>query len=131
MSLELAVRRALIYLVSYILALVPVHFIVRGILKRYPLTPIGEPQGSLEPDQARGLERGGAIIGVLERALTLTFVLLGQYTAVALIINAKSIARFPELRHRKFAEYYLVGTLSSMLFATLIGVVASWFLTLL
>ncbi len=120
MALRVVVARVLIYLLSYLLAVALGHGVVREVVLRRHRLP-----------EAGGLRRGGAVIGVLERALTLTFVLLGQYTAVALIVNAKSIARFPELKDRQFAEYYLVGTLSSMLFATLVGVVASWVLTLL
>ena len=71
------------------------------------------------------------MIGYLERLLTLTFVLLGQYEALALILAAKSIARFEGLKRREFAEYYLIGTLSSVLFAMLVGIFASWLVSLL
>lgn len=117
---ELILARVAIYLLAYLLAVVVGHLVVRDlILKRH------------QPDDAGGLERGGACIGRLERVLTLTFVLVGQYEALALILTAKSIARFRELRNRDFAEYYLIGTLSSVLFAVLIGVLASWLVSLL
>lgn len=77
-----------------------------------------------EEDRSAGaveLARGRAI-GALERALTLTLVLLGQYTAIGLIIAAKSLARLKALEDREFAEYFLVGTLASLLLALLIGV---------
>ena len=35
----------------------------------------------------------------------------------------KSIARFNELKDRKMAEYYLIGTLVSITFALLVGIV--------
>lgn len=98
-----------IYLVSYILAIVGGHFIVRWILKKYSVPK-------------KGLEKAGAIIGVLERIFTLTFILIGQYTPIALIFTAKSITRFEDLKRREFAEYYLIGTLSSILIAMLIGI---------
>jgi hypothetical protein len=63
----------------------------------------------------------GRAVGSLERALTLTLVLLGEYTAVGWIIAAKSLARFKQLEDREFAEYFLVGTLSSFLLALLVG----------
>jgi hypothetical protein len=63
----------------------------------------------------------GRAVGALERALTLTLVLLGEYTAVGWIIAAKSLARFKQLEDREFAEYFLVGTLSSFLLALLAG----------
>src|SRR5205807_6980118 len=44
----------------------------------------------------------GRMIGVLERALALTLVLLGQYAALGLIVAAKSLARFKALEDREF-----------------------------
>ena len=63
----------------------------------------------------------GRAVGALERALTLTLVLLGEYSAVGWIIAAKSLARFKQLEDREFAEYFLVGTLASFLLAVLVG----------
>ncbi|MBI2537686.1 MAG: hypothetical protein HYW06_12150 [Gemmatimonadetes bacterium] len=62
------------------------------------------------------------MIGVLERALALTLVLLGQYGALGLLIAAKALARFRALEDRDFAEYFLIGTLASLLHALVVGV---------
>lgn len=64
----------------------------------------------------------GRAIGVLERALALTLVLLDQYGALGLVIAAKALARFKAMEDRDFAEYFLVGTLASLLLALLAGV---------
>jgi hypothetical protein len=64
----------------------------------------------------------GRVIGVLERAIALTLVLLGQFGALALIVAAKSLARFKALEDRDFAEYFLIGTLASLLLALVGGV---------
>jgi hypothetical protein len=64
----------------------------------------------------------GRMIGVLERALALMLVLLGQYGALGVIVAAKSIARFRALEDREFAEYFLVGTLASLVLALAGGV---------
>ncbi len=101
----------LVYLGSYILALWGGHLFTKVFLK------------NLEPPKDTGLRRAGALIGFLERTFVLTFVLLHQYVAISIVLTAKSITRFEELKDRKFAEYYLIGTLSSMLFATLTGLV--------
>jgi hypothetical protein len=63
----------------------------------------------------------GRAIGVLERAMALTLVLLGQYGALGLVVAAKSLARFKALEDREFAEYFLVGTLASLLLALVAG----------
>ena len=64
----------------------------------------------------------GRAIGALERALALTLVLLGEYTAIGWIIAAKSLARFRALEDREFAEYFLIGTLASLLLALGAGI---------
>jgi len=63
----------------------------------------------------------GRAIGILERAMALTLVLIGQYGALGLVIAAKSLARFKALEDREFAEYFLVGTLASLLLALVAG----------
>lgn len=80
----------------------------------------GEPGTTTALDDS-GLEGSGRLIGILERMLGLVLVLMGQWAALAVVLAAKSIARFEELRDRPFAEYYLVGTLASLLVAVLTG----------
>ncbi len=59
----------------------------------------------------------GATIGALERFLITVFFVNNQYSLIGLILTAKSIARFSKLSDNKdFAEYYLMGTLLSVLF---------------
>ncbi len=58
----------------------------------------------------------GAVIGSLERILMLIFLALGQYASIGLIMTAKSIARYDKIsKDPVFAEYYLIGTLFSIL----------------
>jgi hypothetical protein len=64
-----------------------------------------------------GMENAGRYIGWLERALLYGLILVGSPDAAALVIAAKSIARFPSFGEEKFAEYYLIGTLLSLLVA--------------
>jgi hypothetical protein len=75
----------------------------------------------LPPDRMSGYPGAGRLIGMLERTLMLFLVLYGQWAAAVLLLTAKSIARFEDLKERRFAEYYLVGTLTSLLVATVIG----------
>ncbi|AWB26908.1 DUF3307 domain-containing protein [Halococcoides cellulosivorans] len=67
----------------------------------------------------------GSLIGTLERWIVLTLGLAGLWQAVALVVAAKSVARFEELKQRAFAEYFLVGTLSSVLVAFVLVAVVS------
>lgn len=63
------------------------------------------------------LVAAGARIGMLERFLVLTLVLLDELTAVGFLLTAKSVLRFGDLREhrdRKLTEYVLLGTLLSV-----------------
>lgn len=58
----------------------------------------------------------GATIGNMERLLIIIFLFVGQYAAIGLVLTGKSIARYSLIvNNKEFAEYYLVGTLYSIL----------------
>lgn len=43
---------------------------------------------------------------------------IGEYSAIGLVLTAKSIARYDKIAHEpEFAEYYLLGTLLSTVIA--------------
>ena len=66
----------------------------------------------------------GATIGVLERLLIVTLLLVGAEAAIGFVIAAKTIARFRLLDDRDFAEYYLLGTLASVSVAVVTALAA-------
>lgn len=60
----------------------------------------------------------GSIIGIMERILMIMFLSVQQYTAIGFVLTAKSITRFDRItKDSKFAEYYLIGTLYSVMIA--------------
>lgn len=62
----------------------------------------------------------GKRIGNMERLMIFAFLALGQYTAIGLVFTAKSFTRYKRIADdTAFAEYYLLGTLFSIL-ATLV-----------
>lgn len=74
------------------------------------------PNGEL-----RGETAAGKYIGILERILIITLAATNTISAIGFVFTAKSIARFNEISdNRRFAEYYLIGTLISF-FVALIG----------
>jgi hypothetical protein len=101
--------------------------IVGGLLRRYHLAAVPREMAR-EGIGSRGFRplAMGRTIGILERLLALTLVLAGQWGALGLVIAAKSIARFKDLEHRRFAEYYLIGTLASVLTAAVSGILVRW-----
>ena len=63
-------------------------------------------------------QKAGGLIGIFERYLAVILVITQQYSALAFIVTAKSIARFNKISDEpEFAERYLLGTLGSVLFA--------------
>ena len=69
------------------------------------------------------LRNAGLYIGWLERFLVVTAVLVQSPAMIGLILTGKSIARFPELKEARFAEYFLIGTFLSISLALLGGLV--------
>lgn len=58
----------------------------------------------------------GKWIGILERILMTVFIYKHQFTAISYIIAIKSLARFKMLDSKIFSEYYLLGTLFSIVY---------------
>lgn len=61
-------------------------------------------------------DKVGQAIGILERIVIIILGLLGLYSSIALVLTAKSLARFKQLENKEFAERYLVGTFLSLIF---------------
>lgn len=94
--------------------------LVRRVLD---LVPVSEaPKGGKEAISIPAVELSrGLVIGVLERTLALTLVLTNQFSALGLVLAAKAIVRYQALVDRDFAEYVLIGTLTSLLIALFVG----------
>ena len=79
----------------------------------------------------KSLQNAGKYIGVLERLFVLVFILLGRWEAIGLLITAKSVFRFNDLKernNRKLTEYILIGTLISFGLAILTGLIYTSYL---
>lgn len=109
--------KILAVLIVYLMAVVgsgyAIRYLLRPLLRRLPALP-GESTDELR--------NAGLYIGWLERFLVLTAVLLRSPATVGLVLTAKSIVRYPEIKSGRFAEYFLIGTLLSILLALLGGV---------
>ena len=72
------------------------------------------------------LPNAGKYIGMIERLFVLTFIVLGNWAGIGLLIAAKSVFRFNDLKesnNRKLTEYILIGTLMSFGLAIATGLV--------
>jgi hypothetical protein len=66
-------------------------------------------------------QKAGEAIGILERIIILTLVLQKNYAVIGLVIAGKTIARYKKLEEKDFAEYYLIGTFTSLIAALFVG----------
>lgn len=68
-------------------------------------------------DEFNNEVKTGKYIGIMERMLILIFLSGNYMTSIGFVIAVKSLTRFKLLENKAFSEYYLLGTLSSVLYA--------------
>ncbi len=102
--------------------------IIRLVLNRVKAVPHKTTGRHLKDEQE--YERG-KLIGILERTFIYFLILLNQIGAIAVIIALKSLARFNELDNKSFAEYFLIGSLLSLLVAAGPAIVVKYLLAYL
>ena len=136
-------QNALIWITGYLFVSWPLGIFIGKATQKWrdqisrekSMTPSRPPvlENSDELDngeQELGLASAGKWIGICERVLILTFVLLSQFTAIGFLMTAKSILRFSEkeTNTQLKTEYILVGTLVSFTLAALTGLLMRLFL---
>ena len=94
-----------------------------GHVVRFLTKPLLKSNMEIIGESTSQLENAGMYIGWLERFVVLTSLVLQSPATVGLILTAKSIARYPELKSVRFAEYFLIGTLLSVTLGILGGLV--------
>ncbi|WP_374458928.1 DUF3307 domain-containing protein [Chryseobacterium taeanense] len=99
----------------------PASVMIRILLSSW--TPAPEVAGNI---QTESLSNAGKYIGILERLLVFTFIMVDHWEGVGFMVAAKSVFRFSDLaqaKQRKLTEYVLIGTLLSFGMAVLTGIV--------
>lgn len=119
-------KSSLIFL-GYLLITTPVGFLIKFATQS--LTSI-DANNDTDDEQQRGNQNGGKWIGIFERIIILTLVLLGQYEAIGFLITGKGIIRFVGKDDHLHSEYILLGTMMSYAIAILVGVSINWLLSL-
>lgn len=74
----------------------------------------------------KSLPNAGKYIGIIERLFVFLFIVMGRWEAIGLLITAKSVFRFNDLKatnNRKLTEYILIGTFLSFGLAILAGLI--------
>jgi hypothetical protein len=107
--IQSGVEKPLLVLVVYIGVIFGGGYIVRFLTK-----PLLKSDMPVLGETTNEMQDAGMYIGWLERFVVLTALVLQSPATVGLILTAKSIARYPEMKSVRFAEYFLIGTLLSM-----------------
>jgi hypothetical protein len=110
------------YLIEYLLSDFRFWWLLTGYLLNILLYPRIIAFATMRwrehvPPERELLYKAGRWIGILERTLVFTLVLVGQYAAVGFFMAAKSVFRFGDLKDGKDkgqTEYVLIGTLLSV-----------------
>jgi hypothetical protein len=98
----------------------PASIFIKILLSSW--TPVPETAGNI---QTESLSSAGKYIGILERLLVFTFIVVDHWEGVGFMVAAKSVFRFSDLaqaKQRKLTEYVLIGTLLSFGMAVLTGI---------
>lgn len=103
------IERPLVIAVVYVAIIFGGGHVIRFLTK-----PLTKQDMSILGETTSEMQNAGMYIGWLERFVVLTALLLQSPATVGLILTAKAIARFPEMKSVRFAEYFLIGTLLSM-----------------
>ncbi|HIB48531.1 MAG TPA: DUF3307 domain-containing protein [Flavobacteriaceae bacterium] len=110
--------------IAYLCCLKPANIIIKEVFRSSQIdVAIAAREKAEILDGADELPNAGKLIGILERTLALTFILIGQYQAVGFLIAAKSVLRYKDTDTLK-TEYVLIGTMLSFGIAVVLGILA-------
>lgn len=113
-------------LLSFLLMAKPTSVLISSALSRYE-NAMSETSAASQPgnkETVTGLVLAGETIGILERWLILSFILVNQFAGIGFLLAAKTIFRFGDLTRssdQKMTEYVLLGTLVSFFAALGVG----------
>ncbi len=112
----------LLVITGFVFCAKPSNILIKNIFDSFSIS-VPQPIAYQREEENRDLPNAGKLIGIMERSLVLALILVNQYSAVGLIIAAKSILRFKDNTKN---EYVLVGTLLSFGIAIILGVLISF-----
>ena len=116
-SIDVSINfKYLLIITGYLVCLKPANIFIREVFKATEIQVSSDNE----------MPNAGKVIGVLERILTLTFIIIAQYSAVGFLIAAKSILRYGNNETLK-TEYVLIGTMLSFGIAVIAGIIINFF----
>jgi len=98
---------------GYIAVTTPMGYCIGLITKRY------QNKGNNETKT----DQNGFLIGIFERLIIFSFLLIGEYAAIGFLITGKSIIRFSTKNEDIKSEYVLLGTFMSYAMTIVFGLI--------
>ncbi|HWI32117.1 MAG TPA: hypothetical protein VNT50_11540 [Microbacterium sp.] len=80
-----------------------------------------EAAGTAPAAKGEEVMRGGTTIGYLERLAVVVALIAGYPEAIAIVVAIKGVGRFSELAAAEARERFIIGTMSSLLWACVVG----------
>jgi hypothetical protein len=108
---------SLIFL-SYFLVTTPFGYFIGLMTKRFQNNQNNEIK----------TDKNGFLIGIFERLIILTFIIIGEYSAIGFLITGKSIIRFSSKKEDIKSEYVLLGTMISYGMTIITGIIVKYLL---
>ena len=103
--------------------------LISYVLQQVANKPLEEVANEDAPQQVQQRLNIGSIIGKCENILILAFLILEAYTAIALVVTAKTIVRKEEIE--KNSMYFLAGTMINVSYSVLVGFILKLLLPLI
>lgn len=108
----LSAQKTFMWLLVFLLIWKPANTTIKELLSLHK---------PYEDNSGENIIKPGGFIGLLERLIILALLSINQYSAIGLVLTAKSIARYDKIsKDQVFAEYYLLGTLLSTLIVIIV-----------
>ncbi len=107
---SISVNHVLLYIIAILLIVFVTPITIRVFFSKW------NKETEFDEKRKETLYDAGTIIGIIERAMIVAFVLLDFMEGIGFLLAAKSIFRFGDLtnaKDTKFTEYVLIGTLLS------------------
>jgi len=120
-------------LLAYVFITFPISTLIGYMTKKWSneIEGVKEKDNSINPDKKPGLKDAGKWIGIIERVLIFTFIMIDQIAVIGFLLAAKSVFRFGNLNNsfeQKKTEYIIIGTFISFSIAIFIGLLIKYIL---
>jgi len=120
-------------LLAYVFIAFPVSTLIGFITKKWSNEIEEENESGKDKNLIKksGLKDAGRWIGIIERVLIFTFIIIDQIAVIGFLLAAKSVFRFGDLKNsseQKKTEYIIIGTFTSFSIAIFVGLLIKYIL---